>query len=208
MPAMTAQPIPEPRRYTVQEYFDFEDTSEVKHEYFEGYLLDMSGASYDHGTISVNLIGLLYGLLKGTPCRVRESNTRVQVQKETLYSYPDVAIVCGPPELTPEDKRKGTINNPRVVFEVLSPSTEAWDRGEKFNRYGRLESLQEYVLVSQHTPRVETLFRHDDGTWLLSRFEGLEAVVSLRCMPLKIPLRDIYAEVDFAPAPPPPAPAG
>ncbi|MBC7784796.1 MAG: Uma2 family endonuclease [Burkholderiales bacterium] len=195
---MTAELIPS-RKFTVEEYLDYEQTSELKHDFFNGELLDMSGGSMNHSGITSNLI-IEFGMrVKGTPCRVFESNLRVRVQKGTLYSYPDLMIVCGEPQHDPADKHKTTIINPRVIFEVLSPSTELWDRSEKFKRYRNLDSLEEYVLVSQNIPSVDSFWKDADGNWSLRGTDGLETSLALRSMAIEVPMSDVYRGVEFPP---------
>jgi Uma2 family endonuclease len=194
---MTALPVPD-RRMTPEEYFDFEQTSETKHEYFEGQLLDMSGGSIYHSAITTNLIGELYSRLKGSPCRVFESNLRVRVKRRTVYSYPDLLIVCGPPDHDPDDRHKTTITNPRVVFEVLSPSTEAYDRGAKFKRYTGHATLEEYILVCQDEPSIDVFWKNPSGTWELRNTDGIGSTLSLRAIPsIQIAFADIYRDVEF-----------
>jgi Uma2 family endonuclease len=191
---------PKPRRYTVEEYFELEHESEEKHDYIDGQIVSMSGGTFEHSVIMTNLIAAVHAKLRGTPCRVFESNLRVAVRKNARYSYPDLGIVCGQPQFDPKDKRRTTIMNPRVVIEVLSPSTESADRGEKFQRYLKLSSLEEYWLVSQDQARVEGYFRQPDGMWLLAYVEGLGSTAVIRSLSIDIPMSEIYAGVDLAPA--------
>jgi Uma2 family endonuclease len=194
---------PKPGRYTIAEYLDLEEHSEVKHEYRDGFIvplgetLAMAGGSYWHSLITMNVGGEMRALLKGNPCRVSDANTRVRIPRKPLYVYPDASVVCGRPEFDPDDPRGQSILNPRLVVEVLSPSTEAYERGEKFERYRELASMQEYVLVSQSTPRVETFLRRADGAWLIDVFSGMEASAILRSIELTVPLTEIYAGVEF-----------
>ncbi len=185
-------------RYTLEEYLQLEQSSGVKHDYFDGAILDMSGGSVDHSGITTNLIIEFGHRLKGAPCRVFESNLRVCVQKGAIYTYPDLMIVRGPSEHDPLDKSRTTIVNPTVVFEVLSPGTEAYDRGEKFKRYRNLASLREYILVSSNEPSIDAFAKGASGQWSLVGFDGLEATLKLRSMDIEVPLADIYAGVSFA----------
>ena len=189
---MMGMPI-EKRRYTVSEYLAFERSAHERHEYRNGEILAMTGGSYRHSLILANLIGELRNALKGKPCRALESNLRVRIPRTPLYTYPDASVICGEPQIDPNDDGLETVTNPRVILEVLSPSTEAYDRGEKFTRYRQLESLEEYVLISQDVPRVEVFFRQADGTWLFSAFSGLEARAKLAGLGIEIPLAEIYA---------------
>jgi Uma2 family endonuclease len=198
MPAMTTDP--QPRRYTVEEYFRLEFDATEKHDYRAGEILAMSGGSASHSLIIANTIAALGNRLRGGPCRVYDSNLRIAVARDVRYSYPDASVICGQPEFDPKDRNQTTATNPRLIVEVLSPSTEAADRGEKFERYLKLASLEEYVLVLQDHPRAESFFRRPDGTWLFTYAEGLEALVTLRSLKIDVPLADVYAGVDFNPS--------
>lgn len=194
------------RRYTVEEYFELERTSLEKHEYRDGQIvaigeaLAMSGGSIYHSLVIMNAGGELRGRLKGTPCRVYDSNLRVRVFRGALYSYPDLTVICGPAVLDADDRTGETAMNPRTVVEVLSPPTEAYDRTTKFDRYRQIESFREYVLVAQHTPRVETFFRRDDGAWTFDVADGIQARVRMRSLDIELPLAEMYAGVEFSPA--------
>ena len=201
--------LPQPRhRHSVEDYFRLERDSSVRHEYHEGLILAMAGNSPEHSLIASNLIGELHARLKGKPCRVYESNLRVRAGKTSRYVYPDLSVVYGPLQFDTADVKRETIINPRVIIEILSPTTEAYDRGEKFDHYRQLDSLQEYVLVWQRTPRIDTLTRHADGTWQLACATALDASVSLRCIDVELPLADVYAGVGFPPAENAPAEPG
>lgn len=191
-------PAEKPRRYTLEEYFRIARDSEERLEYVDRQIVAMAGGTYIPSLIAANLVGELPVRLKGTPCQVLESNLRVGIRRAGRYTYPDVPVVCGKPEFDPKDDE--TVVNPRLLIEVLSPSTELSDRGEKFTRYRMLDSLQEYVLVSQDKPMVECFFRQLDGGWLLMPYSGLEAVAKLRSLQIEIPLTEIYAGVNFPPA--------
>jgi Uma2 family endonuclease len=188
-------------RYSIEEYLRLDAEAVEKHEYRDGEIIAMAGGSFEHSLIIANLIREVGNRLKGGPCRVFESNLRVRLARSTLYTYPDVSVICGEPQFAPEDRNRTTVVNPRVVIEVLSPSTEAYDRGEKFRRYLMLESLQEYVLLSQHTPLMETYFRGGEGTWLFTPAAGLDAVGKLRSLDIELPLTEVYAGVQFPPEP-------
>jgi Uma2 family endonuclease len=188
--------IPQSRKRTVQEYFRLAEASETKLEFKAGEIVDMAGATYDHNRIAANLIRELGNHLKGRPCKPTGSDTRVKVADDR-YCYPDVTVVCGKPIFDPLDPRT-SVTNPQVIIEVLSPTTEATDRGEKFFRYIRLPSLREYILVAQHKPRIETFVRREDGSWSVGLVaEGLEATIRFPSLDVDVPLREIYADVDF-----------
>ena len=157
----------------------------------------MAGGTGEHSLVVANVIGELRNRLRGKPCHVYDSNLRIRIPRTVLYTYPDATVICGPRQKDPNDPSGETFTNPRLIVEVLSPSTEGYDRGEKFERYRSLDSLEEYVLVSQGTARVETYFRQEHGTWLLTPFSGLEAVARLRCLEIDLPLGEVYAGVEW-----------
>jgi Uma2 family endonuclease len=190
----------ERRLHTVEEYLRLEREAEERHEFRDGDIVDMAGGSVVHSLLIANCIGTLGRFLKGGPCRVYDSNLRVRIKRRSLYSYPDATIVCGPPQVDHDDPFGETVVNPTLVLEVLSPSTELYNRKTKFDRYRELGSFQEYVLVSQDMPRIETYFRHPDGGWAFDVGVELEAVVKLRSVGVDLPLAEIYAGVDFPPA--------
>ncbi len=178
--------------FTPEEYIALERKAEYKSEYFDGHIIAMAGASSKHNLITGDIFYGLYPQLIGHGCEIFTSDMRVRASLGDAYFYPDVVVVCGEPEF--EDDVFDTLLNPIVIVEVLSPSTEAYDRGEKFARYKHLASLQEYVLVSQDKVWVEHHRRH--GTqWMLSHYRALEDVLPLPSIGCELPLRDIYARV-------------
>ena len=187
----------ERERASVAEYLRRERQSLDKHEYRNGEILLMAGASAIHSLIVVNLLGELRNRLKGAPCRAYDSNLRIRIPRTVSYCYPDVSVLCGPRETDPNDSTGETYTNSKLIIEVLSPSTEIYDRGEKFRQYLQLDSLQEYVLVSQHVRRVETYFRQPDGTWLFRN--AAEGSVPLPSIGVELPLDEIYAGVELPP---------
>lgn len=188
---------PELRPMTVEEYLVLDASSEEKYEYYSGYARAMTGASEKHNLITANLIIRLGIQLDDKPCRIYPSDLRVQLAAHDKYVYPNVSVVCGEPDIMKNDGLD-TLLNPLVIFEVLSPSTAASDRGEKFAMYREVESLQEYVLVEPHTMRVEHYARQEGGKWLLTDYQGADAVVSLPAIGAVLSLRDVYRRVDFA----------
>lgn len=179
-----------------EHYLAIERRAETKSEYFAGEMFAMSGASEPHNVVTVNVSGELRALLRGRPCRSYASDMRVKVSATGLYTYPDVVVVCG--ERLFDDEQRDTLTNPTVIIEVLSPSTELDDRGKKFEMYSRLESLTDYILVSQDKPRVEHYARQGDRNWLLSVADDLQAVLTIASIACTMPLSDIYENVDFA----------
>jgi Uma2 family endonuclease len=190
--------LPQPvRRYTPEEYLRRERDAVQKHEFYQGEVFGMSGGSFEHSRTIANVIGELRNRLAGSPCGVQDSNLRVRVPRTTLYTYPDASVVCGPPQFDPLDTARQTITNPTVLVEVLSPSTETWDRGGKFDSYRQIESLREYVLVAWDAARVETFLRQPDGTWIFTAAVGLTAVAKLTSIDVDLPLAEVYRGVDL-----------
>lgn len=183
-------------KLTPKEYLDFERNSEIKHEYFDGEIFAMSGAKRNHNIINQNLNGLVWQQLKGKNCESYSGDMRVFVPETGLYTYPDLVVVCGEPQF--QDEVFDTLLNPVLLIEVLSESTESYDRGKKFQHYRSIESLQEYILVSQDEARVEKYVRHGDGFWLLSEAVGLEAEIEFSSIECKIPLAEIFDKIDFS----------
>jgi Uma2 family endonuclease len=198
------RPLERPRHFTVTEYLRIEHDATDKHEFRDGEIIAMSGGTVIHSQITANVGGALWSRLRGSPCRVYDSNLRVRIKRRQLYSYPDVTVICERPEVDPDDPSGETVTNPRVVVEVLSPSTERYNRTKKFDRYRELDSFREYVLVSQDTARVETFYRQNDGTWALDVADGLGTSIRFRAIEITLPLAEIYAGVELPPEPPEP----
>ncbi len=180
---------------TPEQYLEIERAAQFRSEYYNGRMYAMSGGTVPHATIIGNLSRELGNALKKRPCLVVTSDLRVRVAPDGLYTYPDIAVVCGEPKLL--DGRKDTLLNPALIVEVLSPSTEMSDRGFKFAQYRTVESLEEYALVSQTEPRVEVFRRQPGGHWLLSEFVGLEATCHFDSVNASVPLSEIYDKVGF-----------
>ena len=192
---MSAQPLP---YYTMEQYAEMEESAPYKSEFIAGRIYAMSGGTPKHSAIAANIIFEASRLFRRGPCQVYTSDLRVGIMPIDVETYPDVTIICGEPHINPFDKN--SIINPSVIFEVLSPSTERYDRGEKWARYRRLDSLQEYVLVSQHKPRVEHYVRQDNGTWIFISSEGMDAVITVLGVPLT--LAEVYDKITFPVAEP------
>ena len=198
-------------RFTEAEYLAFERASHEKHEFINGEILELTGASFAHVAIATNLVVGLGNQLRGTPCRPLTSDMRVKVSETGAYVYPDVVVVCGKPEL--EDEHVDTLLNPTLVIEILSPSTEAYDRGAKSAHYRRLPSLQGYVLIAQDRASVEH-FRREGDCWILTEATELDAVMPIPEIGCELKLSEVCEGVEFpeptgedASAPPQPHPA-
>ncbi|HEU4324763.1 MAG TPA: Uma2 family endonuclease [Roseiflexaceae bacterium] len=196
---MSAQPTP---FLTEADYLERERASITKHEYYAGAIFAMTGASEAHNLIASNVNAALHGQLRTRPCRLYPSDMRVKVSQTGLITYPDITVVCGGPVFHDPDKRD-TLLNPTVLIEILSPSTERYDRGLKFQNYRTLASLQEYVLIAQDKLYVEHYIRHADIQWLLSEAHAADAVVDLSSIGCTLKLADIYEKIDLPDASPP-----
>ena len=163
--------------WTVEQYLEMERASEEKHEYLDGEIYLMSGASANHNLIVGTLLGILYNQLRQRPCVYFPSDMRVKVSNTGLYTYTDISVVCEPPQL--ESDPQDTLLNPTLMVEVLSPSTESYDRGKKFQHYRALKSLHEYLLISQDSARIERHLRQPNNEWLLTDAAGLDAMLEL-----------------------------
>ena len=184
-------------KMTVAQYLAFERAEPVRHEFFKGEVFAMSGASVAHNRIMVNFVNQLSSALGTGPCEVLGPEMRLRVSETGLYTDPDLLVACAPLEF--DDTLRDTLLNPRVIFEILSPSTESYDRGTKFAHYRSLPSLQEYVLVSQDQPLIERCIRLPQGTWELREFRGLETQFELTAVPFQAPLSLLYHRVEFPP---------
>jgi Uma2 family endonuclease len=176
------------RRYSLDEYFAVEETSQVKNEYYDGEIFAMAGASLEHNRIAANLLRLIGTSLLNRGCEVFGSDLRVQTPGG-LFTYPDVSIVCGQPHIT--QGRPDTLTNPVVLIEVLSDATREYDRGQKFTLYQEIPTLREYILVEQKALMVE-MFRSFGATWKSEILDNLDAAVSLQSIDLTIPVREMY----------------
>lgn len=188
------------KKLTEDEYLDLEADAEFKSEFYNGEMFAMAGANRAHNTIKDNLIVEIGIRLKGGTCRTYSSDMRVKVKRTGLYTYPDIVIVCGEPEI---EHRRGldTLLNPRIVIEVLSKTTEGYDRGSKFRQYKRLASVQEYVIVSSDRVCIDRFVRQDDEQWLLTTFDKPSGKMAMASVPVRIPLADIYRDVELPESP-------
>jgi Uma2 family endonuclease len=183
------------KNMTEADYLEFERGSDTRHEYLSGQIYAMSGASRNHNIISSNINGLLYNHLDESPCEHYQSDMRVHIPATGLYTYPDLSVACAEIQLL--DDKFDTLLNPVIIFEVLSATTEKYDRGEKFQSYRTLPSLQEYVLISQNQARIEHYLRQKDNKWSLTDVLGLNATFELPSIKLVLALDDVYRKVSF-----------
>jgi Uma2 family endonuclease len=189
------------RRLTAAEYLAHERQAPTRSEFHNGELFAMAGASYAHTVITDNLVTALGNALRDSGCRTLSRDMRVKVNATGLYTYPDLIIVCGSPEL--EDHHGDTLFNPRVLVEVLSDSTELYDRTVKFQQYQAIPSFMEYLLVSQTHAVVERFTRNENASWERTEILGAEASVTLDSVPATVRLADIYEGVPLHPTPEP-----
>ena len=190
--------LPKPSKFlTPEEYLRIERTAEFKSEYFAGEMFAMASGSPTHSLLKTNVTTALSLRMRGRPCNVYDSDLRVLVSATGLFVYPDATVVCGPLETHDGD----TATNPTLLVEVLSDSTENYDRTTKFDHYRKIPSLKEVLFVSQQQPIVERFSRADDGGWILTDARGLDAVIELTSIGVSLPLAEIYDKVEFQPDP-------
>ncbi len=181
--------------YTPEEYLWLETRAAHKSEYFDGEIYAMAGGSPNQTQVAVNIIGELHSLFKGKPCRVLNSDSRIGVQSNRFYTYPDVSIVCGSLECV--EGRTDTITNPQVIIEVLSPSTRNYDRGITFERYRAISSLQAYVVIDSERIFIEFFRKVEGGNWLLETLTVDTSILKLTMVGAELPLNAIYDKVAF-----------
>lgn len=183
-------------KLTPEEYLELERKSEERHEFFDGEIFAMAGAKRRHNVIAWNVGGELRRCLKGKNCEAYPADMRVFLPESGLYTYPDLVVVCGEPQF--QDDVFDTLLNPVLLVEVLSESTEGYDRGKKFQHYRSIESLREYVLVSQNEARIEKYVKQGDGFWVLSEAVGLDAEIEFASIECRIALAEVYDKVNFS----------
>lgn len=188
---MGALPI---TKLSVEEYLARDRAAEWPSEYHDGEVFPMVAVSWAHSHISSNVTRGLGNLLAKTPCSVAGAGLRVRASG-TQFVIPDLVVVCGKPVLT--DEHQDTLINPKVIIEILSPSTADYDYGQKFILYRRLESFEEYVLVAQDQARVEVFRKTPDKRWLLTTYEGLQAVAGIECLGVSLPLGEVYEGIEL-----------
>jgi len=181
------------QRFTFKDYLSLEDLSAVKHEFREGQVWAMPGGTPEHAAVCVNVSALLSNALRGKPCRVYSSDLRVRVKQTGLGTYPDVTVVCGALEIDDDDSKGRTVTNPRVIVEILSPSTEDYDRGEKLGHYKQAPSLDEVVLVAHDRHEIEVVRRESDGSWSRHIARAGESA-HLATFAIDLPVDDVYRD--------------
>lgn len=182
---------------TTSEYLTIERKADIKSEYYNGEMLALAGSSFNHNVIVANIISNIHNVLKSKDCHVLPSDIRIHIEEVGLYTYPDVVVICGKPEFT--DENKDTLKNPVLIVEVLSDSTEKYDRSQKFKFYMSIPTLKEYILVSQNKIVLEQFIKDDkkDNEWVMRIFDNLEAAFEIYSIKEKINLKDIYDKIEF-----------
>lgn len=180
---------------TPEDYLAFEREAEERHEYWDGHIYAMAGESLNHSIICANISGEIHARLKGKRCHTLSPNMKIGASQSAKFFYPDLPVVCGEPVF--HDQKRDVLINPKVIFEVLSPSTEARDRGRKFFAYQQIETLTDYLLIAQDEPRIDHYLRQSDGRWLMSSAIGLSATLHIESIDCTLNLSEVYDRVDF-----------
>ncbi|CCI25770.1 conserved hypothetical protein [Microcystis aeruginosa PCC 9809] len=184
-----------PKTISLEEYRNLETIAEVKHEYHDGEIIEMTGGSINHNSILINLIVLLKLALRGTNYRLQSSDLRLWIPQYNRGLYPDLMIIAGEPLFS--DNRNDEILNPCLIIEVLSPSTSGYDRGDKFRYYRSIPQLNQYLLVSQGEILIESYSKTSDNNWLLQEYTPARGIISLDSLGISLNLADIYEGIDF-----------
>jgi Uma2 family endonuclease len=181
---------------TPEQYLEIEREAERKSEYWQGEMFAMAGAGEPHNLLVTSITVQIYSQLRSSACRTYSNDMRVHISATGLYTYPDIVVVCGVPQFL--DGRRDTLLNPTLIVEVLSPSTEAYDRGRKFENYQSIDSLKQYLLVASERVHADLFTRQPGGQWLLTAASGIEDTVDLESVGCRITLRDSYERVEFS----------
>jgi Uma2 family endonuclease len=187
--------VPEIKYFTEKEYLDSERLALDKHEFYKGEIFAMSGASIPHNIIAMNCYIDLGTKLKGKNCMPFGSDLRIHITKNTLYTYPDISIICG--EIEKTDDKFDTVTNPSVIIEILSESTKNYDKGGKFTLYRDIESLKEYILIDSEAVMVEKFIKNLDNSWQLTEYKKMEEHFTIETVAIQIELTTVYQGVQF-----------
>lgn len=180
---------------TTSEYLEWEKSAAEKHEFYKGELFAMAGAGWNHNKIFSNLFGELYSALKGKPCTPFGSDLRIHIPENSLFTYPDISIICG--DFTPSKPDKDTAILPQIIIEILSPSTKNYDRGDKFKLYRDIPLLEEYILIDSETISIESFRIKSNRRWELEEYKKLSDTLNIEFLKLTIPLTDIYQGIQY-----------
>ncbi len=184
------------QKISIEEYLEMENAADEKHEYYKGEVFAMSGAKMPHNTIATNFLGTLFNKLKGKKCKPYGSDARIHIQSNTLFTYPDISIICG--EIITLNNDDYNVLNPTVIIEVLSKSTKNYDRGEKFKLYRDITSLKEYILVDSESIHIEIFRLNENGHWELEEYNSLTDTAIIKAIDETVVLSDIYEGVHIA----------
>ena len=177
-------------KFTIEEYLQMEEAATEKHEYYQGEIFAMSGAKLTHNIITSNLHSYLGQKLRGKPCRPYGSDLRIHIEKNTLFTYPDISVICG--EVITLNNDEWNALNPTVIIEVLSPSTKNYDRGEKFKLYRDITTLKEYILIDSESVNVEAFYINEHGNWELKEYKSIDEILYLQSIQTSLELKEIY----------------
>ena len=183
--------------YTLDEYLEFENDSNARHEFYQGEIYAMAGTTPRHNAISLNVAVSLHAQLRGRPCKARAMDQRLRVDAADLTTYPDVLVVCPPEHMSSRDRI--AVTDATVVIEILSPSTARYDQTAKFDFYSHLESFRHYLLIEQDWVHIEHRFKLENGEWETQQFTDLEDVIELQTIESRLRVSEIYEEIEFAP---------
>ncbi len=178
------------QKMSIEEFLEMENAADEKHEYYKGEIFAMSGAKVPHNTIATNFLGTLINKLKGKKCKPFNSDQRIHIPSNTLFTYPDISIICG--EIITLNDDDYNVLNPTVIIEVLSKSTKNYDRGEKFKLYRDIASLKEYMLVDSESIHIEIFRLNENGHWELEEYNSLTDIVSIKAIDETVSLSEIY----------------
>lgn len=178
------------RKYTIEEYLELENAAIEKHEFYKGEIFAMSGAKITHNIIAGNVFGSLDNNLKGKHCRPFNSDQRIHIEKNSLFTYPDISVICGDPITFNNDD--WNITNPVVIVEVLSASTKSYDRGEKFKLYRDIESLKDYILIDSESVNIEVFQINFNNYWELKEYKNIEDTIFIKSIEVNLAVREIY----------------
>ncbi|QLE56357.1 Uma2 family endonuclease [Nostoc sp. TCL26-01] len=192
---MIAQ-VDESKYYTSEEYLELEVNSQERHEYIDGEIIVMTGGTPNHNKIALNLSAALNFAMKRQPYQVFVTDQRLWIPAKGIYTYPDVMVVDGEPQL--QTGRKDTITNPLIIAEVLSNSTKSYDKDDKFAAYRTLANFQEYILIDQYKMHIEQYFKTDNKRWIFVEYDDLDETISLNSITFTMAIADIYDKVNFA----------
>jgi Uma2 family endonuclease len=181
--------------YSPEEYLALEEVAEFRSEYFRGEIFAMAGATANHGRISLACARLIGNALENSQCELFSNETKLRIPNDDIYYYPEFSALCGTPDF--EDSKETILKNPALIIEVLSESTESYDRGKKFHRYKQIPSFREYVLIAQDEYQIDVFEKNEAGNWTLRSYEGIDDVLELDSLGIQLKLADIYRKVKF-----------